>query len=102
MADYAVVATWGNVTFLGINNPILELRPVPVFHFCSTVYFNINLYCLVLQRNSFQAVIVTDSIGNLTFVLFNYERIEWSASTEFGGDSRTGQSTTSGAKVTKD
>lgn len=28
VASYAFVATWGNVTFLGINNPNLETRPV--------------------------------------------------------------------------
>jgi hypothetical protein len=28
VAEYALVATWGNVTFLGINQQNLELRPV--------------------------------------------------------------------------
>ena len=28
VAEYAVVATWGNVTFLGINQHNLDLRPV--------------------------------------------------------------------------
>lgn len=42
---------------------------------------------------------VTDLAANLTFAIFNYERIEWAASTEFGGDSLTGLSTRGGAKV---
>jgi hypothetical protein len=77
VAQYAVVATWGNVTFAGISEHDLKKRP----------------------RNSYQAVIVTDIAANLTFAIFNYERIEWAASTEFGGDSATGYSTTNGAKV---
>jgi hypothetical protein len=28
IAEYAFVATWGNVTFLGIAEPDLEKRPV--------------------------------------------------------------------------
>lgn len=28
VAEYAIIATWGNVTFLGISQPKLELRPV--------------------------------------------------------------------------
>jgi hypothetical protein len=28
VAEYAVVATWGNVTFLGISQQNLALRPV--------------------------------------------------------------------------
>jgi hypothetical protein len=28
VAEYAIIATWGNVTFLGISQPNLELRPV--------------------------------------------------------------------------
>ena len=32
--------------------------------------------------------------------IFNYENIEWAASTEYGGNSMTGQSTTHAAKVT--
>lgn len=44
-------------------------------------------------------VIVTDKAANLTFAIFNYERIEWAASTEFGGNSLTGLSTTHAAKV---
>lgn len=31
--------------------------------------------------------------------IFNYENIEWSASTEYGGNSMTGQSSTHAAKV---
>ena len=77
VAEYAFVATWGNVTFLGISEKDLEKRP----------------------RNSYQAVIVTDKASNLTFAIFNYERIEWAASTEFGGNSLTGLSTTQAAKV---
>jgi hypothetical protein len=42
---------------------------------------------------------VTDSAANYTFVIFNYEKIEWAASTEYGGDPRTGISTTGAAKI---
>jgi hypothetical protein len=34
-ADYAFIATWGNVTFLGINNRNLETRPVLNFKLLS-------------------------------------------------------------------
>lgn len=74
------MATWGNVTFLGISEMDLRKRP----------------------RNSYQAVIVTDAVGNLTFAIFNYEKIEWAASTEYGGDPKTGLSTTGAAKVSLD
>jgi len=37
--------------------------------------------------------------ANLTFAIFNYEKIEWAASTEFGGNPQTGLSTTHAAKV---
>ena len=53
----------------------------------------------IFKRNSYQAVIVTDVTNSLTFVIFNYERIEWAASTEFGGDSFYGLSNTNAAKV---
>ena len=42
---------------------------------------------------------MTDKAANLTFAIFNYEKIEWVASTEYGGDPKTGISTTGGAKV---
>ena len=42
---------------------------------------------------------MTDIASNLTCVIFNYEKVEWAASTEFGGDSKTGLSTTRAAKV---
>lgn len=35
----------------------------------------------------------------MTFAIFNYEKIQWVASTEYGGDSKTGLSTTGGAKI---
>lgn len=38
VAEYALVATWGNVTFLGINQQNLELRPV-IFKFLSFLLF---------------------------------------------------------------
>ncbi len=44
-------------------------------------------------------VLVTDEVANLTFAIFNYEKIEWAASTEYGGDSKTGLSITGAAKV---
>ncbi len=44
-------------------------------------------------------MIVTDKDANLTFAIFNYEKIEWAASTEYGGNSLTGLSTTKAAKV---
>ena len=42
---------------------------------------------------------MTDSAANLTFAIFNYEKIEWAASTEYGGSSVTGLSITHAAKV---
>jgi hypothetical protein len=42
---------------------------------------------------------VTDIASNLTCAIFNYEKVEWAASTEFGGNSQTGLSTTRAAKV---
>jgi hypothetical protein len=77
VAEHAFVATWGNVTFLGIREMDLLRRP----------------------RNSYQCTIVTDKDANLTFAIFNYEKIEWAASTEYGGDSLTGLSATKAAKI---
>ena len=44
-------------------------------------------------------VLVTDIASNLTCAIFNYEKVEWAASTEFGGNSQTGLSNTRAAKV---
>ena len=100
MAEYAVVATWGNVTFLGISERDLEKRPVWYLKFflLKKSFKRIN-FLFKLKRNSYQVVLVTDIASNLTCVIFNYEKIEWAASTEFGGNSETGLSTTKAAKV---
>lgn len=42
---------------------------------------------------------MTDKDANITVAIFNYETIEWAASTEYGGDSLTGLSKTHAAKV---
>ena len=42
---------------------------------------------------------MTDISSNLTCVIFNYEKVEWAASTGLGGNSQTGLSTTKAAKV---
>lgn len=34
VAEYAIVATWGNVTFLGISEKDLEKRPVSLLFLC--------------------------------------------------------------------
>ena len=101
VAEYAFVATWGNVTFLGISEHDLRNRPVSLILIsaCFRTFLVLRVDITSLQRNSFQAVIVTDVAANLTFAIFNYEKIEWAASTEFGGNSLTGLSTTNGAKV---
>ena len=103
VAEYAVVATWGNVTFLGISERDLEKRPVGFIFFFQYSFrhfflFNVKLF-RYSQRNSYQVVIVTDISSNLTCVIFNYEKVEWAASTELGGNSVTGLSTTKAAKV---
>ena len=41
------------------------------------------------QTNTFQAVIVTDSVR--TYVMYNYAHIGWTTHAEAGGDSNTGQ-----------
>ena len=44
-------------------------------------------------------VLVTDKETDFTVAIFNYEKIEWAASTELGGNSKTGLSTTNAAQV---
>ena len=43
---------------------------------------------LILQVNTFQAVLVSD--GSYTFTLFNYYEINWTTGTASGGDPLTG------------
>ena len=44
---------------------------------------------IVWQTNTFQAVIVTDSVR--TYAMFNYAHLGWTTHAEAGGDSNTGQ-----------
>ena len=46
VADYAVVATWGNVTFLGISEMDLEKRPVKFAY-----YFEFNFQWFFIYYN---------------------------------------------------
>ncbi|KAI3389375.1 hypothetical protein SNEBB_001005 [Seison nebaliae] len=67
VASHAVIATYGNITFDGIDSDLpFNQRP----------------------RNTFQIVLATDS--NMTFAIFNYEKIVWDSAPTFGANFRTG------------
>ena len=49
---------------------------------------NNNFNCLLPQRCTFQCVLVTD--GRFAFVMFLYNKIQWTTGTSSGGDADTG------------
>lgn len=51
-------------------------------------HFLMRLLFLLLQRNTFQAVLVSD--GALSFVILNYDTIEWTTGSNSQGTPETG------------
>lgn len=45
-------------------------------------------YSIYFQRNTFQAVLVADDIHS--FVIFNYNKIQWTTGSNSGGNTLTG------------
>uniref|UniRef100_A0A8C5WEH6 NIDO domain-containing protein n=1 Tax=Leptobrachium leishanense TaxID=445787 RepID=A0A8C5WEH6_9ANUR len=75
-AQWAFVATWDNVTYYGaVSNEvglIIHHIYIEAFTELDTDWCRLSLFQVV---NTFQAVLITD--WTFTFVLFNYENIQW-------------------------
>ena len=50
VAEYAIVATWGNVTFLGISEKDLEKRPVSLFLYVCCYLAFIDLFIMKTEK----------------------------------------------------
>ncbi|XP_041370957.1 sushi domain-containing protein 2-like [Gigantopelta aegis] len=64
-AAWVFIATWDNVGFYGATDKTGKSK-----------------------RNTFQAVLITDSVRS--FVIFNYNKIEWTTGSNSGGSTNTG------------
>ena len=90
IATYALIVTWKSVAFMGNSLNDIDLRPVRFRKIKTSLTPIIQLvrFEIYFKRNTFQATILSNS--NYTFAIFNYEEVNWYASTSQGGNPETG------------
>ncbi|KAJ8298655.1 hypothetical protein KUTeg_022715 [Tegillarca granosa] len=84
-ASWIFIATWDNVPFYGANSiGMLKCKNAKRFKYQLTH----SVFDLVLQRNTFQCVLITN--GRHSFAMFLYKKLTWTTGTASNGDNSTG------------